>query len=122
MIQSLSNLSKEEKDLLVKAPALIALLVGGADDNLDQKERDASEKLIRYKKISGHQDLIPYFEEVHQNFETNLNQLQQTYPGAASERNPIIASELEKLNPILARIDRELAGILVKNLKKYARD
>ena len=122
-IKALDRLSHEEQAFMLKVPALIAVLIGGADDDFDEKERALAEKLTRYKAHTHHDEqvLVPYFTEVHEHFESQLANLMHHYPASASLRNPQIAAELERLNTILPKLNRDFAITFYRSMRSLAR-
>lgn len=122
-IKALERLSPEEQAFMIKVPALIAVLIGGADDDFDEKERALAEKLTRYKAHTHHDEqmLVPYFTAVHEHFETQLDNLMHHYPASASLRNPMIAKELESLNSILPKLNRDFAIAFYRSMRSMAR-
>ncbi len=121
MIEAFKSLSKEEQEYLLKVPVMIAILVAGVDDDIDNRELESAKKWAQYKRITSDPLLIPYYELVYKHFEENMELLLSNYPSQASLRNPIISKQLEKMNEILPKLDREFAAALYKSLKDYAK-
>ena len=122
MIKEFGRLNEEERDLLLKAPAMVTILIAGADDDIDDQEKDKAERLAKFKGISGDSLLLSYYTEVHQNFSLQLIELGKEYPAMAELRNPIIAKQLELLNNILPKLPRDYAIELYKSLKSFAKN
>jgi len=120
MSQYLNVLNESEQKLLVDAPVLITLLVGGADDNLDKKEREWSSKLTNYRTLDDTSILQEYYEQVNVDFDKKLNEFVEIYPDKAAQRNPMIAEQLSSLNDIIVKLDAEFAYEVYKSLKSYA--
>jgi hypothetical protein len=55
-------------------------------------------------------------------FWVKLNGLMNEFPEAPAERNPLIAERLTKLNPILAKLDAEIAYDLYHGFVKLAEE
>jgi phytoene dehydrogenase-like protein len=120
MIKALKTLDKKEQEIILQAPAMIAILIAGADDDIDQKERDEARKITKYRRLTGEPILIPYYEMVFEHFEETIYKLLRNYPAMASLRNPIIVKQLEQINDILPKLDKEFAAALYDGLKEYA--
>lgn len=120
MIDALKNLNDKEQDLILKAPAMIAILVAGADDDITDREQQAAVKWARYKRSTSDPLLMPYYDLVHNRFETMLKELLQEYPSLAELRNPIIVKQLEQLNEVLPKLEGDFAVELYESLKRYA--
>lgn len=121
MIEAFKQLSKEEQDYLLKVPVMIAILIAGVDDDIDERELESARKWAQYKRVTSDPLLIPYYELVYKHFDENMESLIMDYPSKASLRNPIIKKELEKINPILQKLDPEFARALYNSLKHYAK-
>jgi len=109
MIPEFNALNEEEKSLVKKAPHLVSILIAGADNNIDKKELKEAVALSKLKQSRAREALIAYYKEIGDDFEQKLNNLIEAYPHQAQDRNPIIISELEKLNPILRKLDKKFA-------------
>ena len=55
MIYEFENLTKEEQDMILKAPALIAVLVAGVDDVIESRELKRAVELVNIKTFSEKQ-------------------------------------------------------------------
>jgi hypothetical protein len=105
LIDGFKHLSPEEFDILIDAPALITILVGGADGNLDQEERDWSERLLRSRTYNNPKELNEYYRIVSELFWAKVNGHLAELPRDPEARNEIIAERLKALNPIMAKLD-----------------
>jgi len=121
MIEAFKNLSREEQDYLLKVPVMLAILIAGVDDDIDDREMESARKWAQYKRITSDPLLIPYYELVYKHFEENMESLIMDYPSMASLRNPIIKKELEKINPLFEKLDPEFAVALYESLRRYAK-
>jgi hypothetical protein len=122
LIEGFSHLTAEEFDALVDAPALITILIAGADGELDQEERTWSERLLRSRTYNTPKDLNEFYRVVSEIFWVKLNGLMNEFPDAPAQRNPLIAEQLTKLNPILAKLDAEIAYDLYHGFVKLAEE
>jgi hypothetical protein len=117
------NLTKAEKELLYLAPAMVTILIAGADDDIDDKERATAQKLIRYQEVAPKQAiLVPYIKKIRETFEEDLARLLSEYPGMAELRNPIIKEQLEKLNNILPKLNPEFSKAFYVGLRNFAKN
>jgi hypothetical protein len=122
LMEGFSQLTPEEFNALVDAPALITILIAGADGELDQEERTWSERLLRSRTYNTPKDLNAFYHVVSEIFWVKLNGFMHEYPDAPAERNPLIADQLAKLNPILAKLDAEIAYDLYHGFVKLAEE
>lgn len=121
MIPEFSDLSREEIDLLLKTPALVTVLIAGADNNIDSMEIQAAKTTVHLKKVNAREILKAYYNEVDRNFEQQLEEFIEQYPLNSEERQLIIISELEKLNVILRKLDKTFAMQFYASIKGFAK-
>jgi hypothetical protein len=120
MIYEFETLSQESQQLMMKAPAFIAVLIAGADDDIDPQEVNRAVELVNVKTFSEKQDLQTYYQKVSETIEQDIHSIIDTLPKKASERNPLISDELAKLNAPLAAIKAKFARDLYSSWKGYA--
>ncbi len=111
-IEGFQHLNKEEIDALVEAPALITILVGTADGELDSEERNWSERLLRSRTYNNPKELNEFYRVVVESFWARVQSEITHLPQDAEARNRELSGRLSKLNPILAKLDIELAADL----------
>jgi hypothetical protein len=120
MIYEFENLTKEEQDMMLKAPALIAVLVAGVDDVIESRELKRAVELVNIKTFSEKQDLKPYYQEVDKTISSDIDDVIAALPENADERTPIISDELAKLNDVFPRLKPKFAHDLYASWKHYA--
>lgn len=120
-IASLSQLSTEEVNLVLNTPALVSLLIGGADNNFDNEEKERAKKIVAFRKTTGDPLLFEYFNLVEETFENEIQILSERYSGDVLERNSKITEELVKLNEILPKMDHNYANALLQNWRTLAK-
>ncbi len=122
MLKEIEKLSPEEQEQLYDAPVMITILIGGADDDFDKKEREKAAELASFKKLNPDQPLIhDFYRVVELRFEQRLQHWLGEYPRLAEIRNPIIAKQLEQLNAILAHLSYDLQVELYKSFVNWAK-
>lgn len=115
-----SALSSSDSDLLLKTPALVTVLVAGADQNIDKKEKDWAAKLVHYRTFTTEtRHLHEYYEAVQERFEDDLNQLVANWNGEQSAAQ--ITEQLTGLNDVLPQLDTEVADMLKDSWRSLAR-
>lgn len=121
MKSGIELLTSEEMELLYLVPAKLAILIAGADNDFDDKEKKAAVEFTKYKKLGHDNPLVQaYYAKVFDNFENNLYGLLKEYPDMAELRNPIIMKQLEQLNEILPKLESAFAQELYKSFRQYA--
>ncbi len=122
LLTGFDHLGKEEIDALVDAPALITILIGAADGDLDKEERYWSERLLRTRTYNNPKELNEFYRVVVEGFWAKVHSEMAHLPQDSSERNDAISSRLELLNPILAKLDHSLAADLYKGFLGLAEE
>ncbi|MBN4081693.1 hypothetical protein JYU23_01030 [bacterium AH-315-C07] len=119
MIPEIENLDQSEKDLLYKAPILVTVLIAGADDLIDSKEKESAvlSAKFNYQTLISEPKLEEFYETVTEDFLGKLTAVVNELPPEAAIRNPIISAELMKLNEILPKLDAEFAILYYDSLK-----
>lgn len=112
MLDGFQNLTKSEIDSLVEAPALITILIGAADGELDPEERKWTERLLRTRTYNRPKELNEYYRVVLQDFWDKVQAFMTSLPVNPADRNEAISARLEKLNPVLAKLEVDLASDL----------
>jgi len=121
MVEELKGLADPELELMLKTPVLITVLIAGADSKIDRSEIKEAISLSRMKQQRARKQLIPYFKQVSDTFESDLKSFMDSMPKDVAERNPIIISELEKLNSILPKLDTSFASKFYHSMKDFAK-
>ncbi|MDP4679899.1 MAG: hypothetical protein NWS46_05980 [Cyclobacteriaceae bacterium] len=121
MVSEFSTLRDDEIEVLLNAPVLVALLIAGADGEIDKKEISQALDLAQGKQSRERAQLIAYYKEVGIGFETKFFKLVELLPTDVDGRNSAISMELRKLNHILPKIDHKFAVKLVASLKDMAK-
>ena len=119
-VERLSHLTEEERNLCLEAPALVALLIGKADGNFNNKEKERARNAMKFRQSNGDALLFDYFKEVHKTFDNVLQSVEEKHVGDTKDVIISVSAELGKLNDVLPKLDRRFAGILFKNLKSLA--
>ncbi len=117
-----TNLTEPENQLLAESPALIAVLIGAADNRLDREEKTWAEKLIAARAYSKPESLQPFYKSVSVGFWDRMQALLDKMPTDSAERNSLISNKLEGLNPILAKLDNFTGAALYRSFKMLAEE
>jgi len=121
MITEFEPLREDEIDVVIKAPVYVAILIAGADGNIDKSERKEAINVARSKQTRSREQLGDYYKLVGEGFEDNFNKLIDELPSGTEERISSITKELRKLNFILPKIDKNFAIKLYASLKELAK-
>ncbi|MEL6589772.1 MAG: hypothetical protein AAFP02_00190 [Bacteroidota bacterium] len=118
-IKYFSALSSEEVSQLIEAPAIVAVLIAGADENIDKKEKSWATRLVHYRTFTSDPKLHEYYESVNERFEGHLDNLVANWAPTTSEAE--LSAKVAALNPILAKLDSEYADLLRESWRSMAR-
>ena len=119
----LQDLPSEEKDLVLNAPAIVTLLIGGVDDNLSDREEAMAKKVVHFRTVTGDPILFDYFKLIDPEFIPKLEALERKYHDLQPEvRTKILVEELEKLNDILPGLDNLFARALLRSWRSLAKE
>lgn len=116
------QLTAHEMAVLKSAPSLVALLVGGADGELDREEKIWASKITHARTYSKPEALQDFYEPIAATFFSDLKRHQAAMPTDAGLRNALISSKLSELNPILAKLENRLAAGYYRSLKSLAEE
>lgn len=115
------QLSETEFSTVVDALPRIAILIAGADGKIDEEETDWAEKLTHIRSYNHPPALEGLYEAANEHFGGQLHAFVASYPKQSDDRNRVISSELESLNPILASLDPSTASAVYESLTSFAR-
>jgi len=120
MLYQLEKLNKEEKELVLSAPAYITILIAGADDDITDIEIKRSLELVHIKTYSESIDVRDLYEKIDTNFETRLNDLIHSLPTTLVERETAVIEALSKLNAIFHKMDERISHRYYLSLLNFA--
>lgn len=120
MIRELRKLNDSEIELMKEIPALIAILVAGADGVIDEKEMQWAEKVKIFRSSKENSILKEYYSEVVREFRKTMKELIDKLPVNLSERNYEISKRLKGLNKVLPKLNKKLSIEFYKSLLSYA--
>jgi len=120
MINELEKLTMQEQELLFKAPVLVSVLAASGDHEIDKKEKAEAIKLAHLKTFTAHSLLIPYYKEVENNFNVNFEETIKKYAPFDNEKRMALKEEINVLETIIEKLDKDFANMLHKSLAGYA--
>ncbi len=120
MIQQFEVLTEEEVILLLKAPALVAVLVASGGNDMTKEERAEAINLAHLKTLSPHPDLEAYNKNVDAHFEDNFQAVTQKYTPFDAVRIASLKKEINTVNHVIDKLDEPFATLLRESLANYA--
>ena len=121
MIPELEKLSSSEIELLHKVPAMVTILIAGADDEISSSELQQAVSIAKTKQSKARRELLTYYQEVGPKFEDILNELLSSYPEEPETRSKMVVEDLKRLNEILPKLDKAWAIQFVESMKEIAK-
>jgi formate dehydrogenase maturation protein FdhE len=121
MIPELKDLTESEIDLLKKIPAMVTILIAGADEQISKSELKEAINLTKIKQSNARKELLSYYKDVAPDFEKSLNELLNSYPQDAEIRSKQVIEDIERLNEVLEKVDRAWAMQFVESMKDIAK-
>lgn len=121
MTEEFRTLRDDEIEILMNAPAIVAVLIAGADDDIDKQEIKAAIDFAQQKKLTEGEDLVEYFEEIAKNFEAVQESYINDLPNGLEVRQSAISSYLRQLNGVFPKIDKEMAIKIYNFLTELAK-
>lgn len=121
MIEGFDSLDKKEFETLKSSISLITILIAGADGKIDKEEKKWAEKITEIRAYTLPSDLVHFYKEVGEDFHEKLEELIEELPDDTKSRNKIISEKLAAVNPILQKLDNELAVEVYRSLKSFAK-
>lgn len=114
------DLSSGEYQTLIDAVPLIAILIAGADNEIDVKERTWAEKIVKIRSYHNHFDLKSYYKDVDVQFNELFQKFLNELPEDAKPRCTEISRRLNVLNAILKKLALRTASQLYSSYLAYA--
>ncbi len=116
-----SHLTEEEFNQLEDALALITILIGSADGEIDDKEITSAVKLTHIRKYFDKKELHDFYEKASEIIEDRIKELLDELPGDNRRRIDEVTRRLKDINPILHKLDVATATSIYKSLKSFAK-
>ncbi|MCP4125329.1 MAG: hypothetical protein GY751_26650 [Bacteroidetes bacterium] len=120
IVRELDHLKEEDKELVMRTPALISVLIGGADGDFDGREKEQAVTSVHFRAKQGDKFLKGYYKAVDLNFQSVMLHIAQKFEGDVHKRTDQIIAQLEELNNILPKLDRRFAEVLLADWRNLA--
>jgi hypothetical protein len=113
-------LTETEYTQLKEAIPLIAILIAGADGNIDAKEKEWTLKVAKIRTYKGPKILRHYYSDIAEDIEEKLHDLSVNLHLDQETRESEILEKLLKVNDILAKLDQFTGASLYNSFISYA--
>ena len=118
-IKAFESLTSSESNLLLQAPALIAVLIASADQEIDEKETSWASKLVKYRSFTASPLLQEYYTVVGEHFEESMESLVENWESLS--KFGALTEQLKATNPVLGKLDPAFAEELKKSWRSLAK-
>jgi len=120
MIKQFEKLTTEERRLLYKAPVLVSVLASCTFNEVNKYQEADAIKLAHLKTFTADPLLLPYYTEVEKTFKEQFDATKIKYfPFDEAKRNDL-KREIDKVNVVIGKLDKEYAHALHTSLEGYA--
>jgi hypothetical protein len=114
-------LTDTEYQQLKDAIADITILIAGADGEIDKEETTWAKKLTHIRSYANSKVLHSFYEDVGAEFSEKLDKKIDSMSTNKEERTALISSNLNKLNPILAKLHPMIAAEMYQSYTSFAK-
>ena len=121
MIPEFEKLSEAEIELINKVPAMVTILIAGADEEISKSELQKAVSLTKIKQSKARKELLSYYQQIGPKFEDTLNGLLASYPESPETRSKMVVEDLKRLNEVLPKLDKAWAIQFVESMKEIAK-
>ncbi|MEO5999566.1 MAG: hypothetical protein ABIN89_22415 [Chitinophagaceae bacterium] len=121
MIKQFEKLTMEEQELLFKAPVLVSVLASSSFKTVNKIQKADAIKLAHLKTFTAIPLLIPYYTEVEKDFKEQFEEVQKQYFPFDEVKRNALKKEMDRVNLVIEKLEKEYAMALYKSLEKYAR-
>ena len=120
MIKQFEKLTKEETELLLKAPILVSVLATSGDHEISKREKAEAVKFAHIKTFSADPLLLSYYKEVEKNFIAYFEAIVKKYAPFDNAKREALKKEIDTLNIVISKLDKQFARTLHRSLSNYA--
>jgi len=122
MSTEIEKLSEEDRGILLKAPAVVAILAAISDDGeVSRHEKSESVKLSHLRTYTSDPLLHNYYKEAEKDFELHFDSIMAKLPSEWKDKEKFLEDELTELKHVLPKLNEVYARELVNSLKSFAR-
>jgi len=118
-MEQFNNLSKQEKESLLKFPAYISLLAAVNDDRFDKSDQKSAVKFSHIKTFSSDPLLTEFYKEADKVFKSNIEQLDKELPKERKRREAAIKNELSNLEKIVLKLGKDYTLTMHRSMKSF---
>lgn len=114
------HLTQEERNLLVKAPLYVSVLIAGADGDVKNEEKARVVELVHIKSFSEHHGINELYKELDHDVAEELRNLIASLPDETVDRSNMLSDILAGLNNVLPKCSYAFSSHFYKSLREFA--
>ncbi|MCU0328082.1 MAG: hypothetical protein MUE53_03755 [Chitinophagales bacterium] len=120
--KQLSELSREDFQILVETPLFISLLIAYADENVNDRETEWAPKVAKFRTNTAHHSLQNYYGEVFEIKEAKFSYyVDKLKIENQEDRMNFLVDQISRVNSVLVQLDQDLKENLYKSFLTLAR-
>ncbi len=121
MLREFNTLTEGEQQLMFDAIPLIVILVGAADNVLDEVELTEAQRLADIRSYNNRGRLNAFYEKIDAGLSERIRQLYNGMQNGTEQREQFIIKELSRLNQILPKLRAPYGYLYYHNFRTFAR-
>ena len=120
MIKEFESLTDKEKELLLRATALVSLYAALLDGKLEEHENQEAKTLAHLRTYTAAPILRAYYLEIEPDFKKFYSEWMGKLPEKNQDKIDFLTHEIIKLNGILKKMENSFSIELKRSLLSYA--
>lgn len=120
MIKQFEKLTNEERELLLKAPVLVSVLASCSSNKVNKAQKADAIKLAHLKTFTANPLLLSYYAAVEKTFKDEFEAAIKKYFPFDDANRKDLKVELERVNLVIGKLDKEYAQVLHNSLNRYS--
>lgn len=121
MLREFNTLTPDEEQLMYDAIPLIVILVGAADNSLDEVELSEAQRLADIRSYNNRGRLNAFYERIDDGLSERIQQLFNGMQNGVEERERYIVQRLGQLNQVLPKLRQPYGYLYYHNFLTFAR-
>jgi hypothetical protein len=120
MLNQFKYLTDGERELLYKAPVLVSVLASCTFNEVNESRKADAIRLAHLKTFTATPLLLPYYAQVEKSFKEQLEEETKRYFPFDEPKRTALKEEIEKVNCLIGKLEKEYADALRKSLAMYS--
>lgn len=120
MIAQFENLTNQEQELLLKAPALVSVLASCSLNEVNAARKAAALKLAHLRTYKAYPEMLTFYADAENRFETEFEAAVKAYMPFNEAKRGALKKALDDIHHIILKLESSYAQLLLKSLNRYA--